>query len=154
MFMQRSTIVDIMFCEDMSRKLTSGACFLYIFHISFQIQHFVIPSCPIAGTLSLVSCRPILRLGKCTSTLAITFSGELSLTKLRCSCDVLLVVSWGNDFHNLTDLQLMSYLSPFRQLGRDYLSYLLLQFQCPAMSGKWLDLKNYLSDCVTDKSKA
>lgn len=131
MFMQRSTIVDIMFCEDMSRKLTSGACFLYIFHISFQIQHFVIPSCPIAGTLSLVSCRPILRLGKCTSTLAITFSGELSLTKLRCSCDMLLVVSWGNDFHNITDLQLISL-----QVVREGLC-LLFTVTVPVPSNVW-----------------
>lgn len=46
---KESPMLGIMYCKDMSEKLTFVAWVLNIFHLSFQIQHFVIPSCLIVG---------------------------------------------------------------------------------------------------------
>lgn len=43
-----SPILHLMYCKDVSRKVIFVTCFLYIFHISFQIQCFILPSCLIA----------------------------------------------------------------------------------------------------------
>lgn len=94
-----SPVLDIVYCNGISRKLTLVACFLYDFQISFQMHLLFLVL--LLGTLSLVSGRA--NHGaflQCGSTLAITFSVRLSVG----SCDLFLVVPWGHDFHNLADL--------------------------------------------------
>lgn len=44
-----SPILHIIYWKDVSRRVMFVTCFLYIFHISLQIQCFVLPSCLIPG---------------------------------------------------------------------------------------------------------
>lgn len=44
-----SPILHIIYWKDVSRRVMFVTCFLYIFHVSFQIQCFVLPPCLIPG---------------------------------------------------------------------------------------------------------